>query len=279
MNRKFILTDEVKIHNYVTLHRIQAVRSFGDVSEGELGGWVEREENLSHIGNCWVYDEAIVFDYARVEDNACIRDHAELFGHAILSHECQILDEAIVFGEAMVYDRAVIKEMAHVSDHATVYEDSIIFGSAKICGYASIHGRAKVYDQAVAYGNAVICEASRVCENSQIYGKAYLGGSGIVHGDAFVYGAAYLFGEYNIKDSFDVLQLGPVKNKWLENKIPGYCYDFFTIYFSGGKVSAHFKNKLLPVDSWIEIADQVFDSVDEVRELLQATAKLLICNR
>lgn len=35
------------------LFRIKALVSFGDVSAGELGGFVEKEENLSNNGNAW----------------------------------------------------------------------------------------------------------------------------------------------------------------------------------------------------------------------------------
>jgi hypothetical protein len=42
------------------LFRIKALVSFGDVSAGELGGFVEKEENLSNNGNAWVSGNALV---------------------------------------------------------------------------------------------------------------------------------------------------------------------------------------------------------------------------
>ena len=33
--------------------RIKALRSFMNVSKGDVGGFVEKEENLSHEGDCW----------------------------------------------------------------------------------------------------------------------------------------------------------------------------------------------------------------------------------
>ena len=42
------------------LFRIKALVSFGDVSAGELGGFVEKEENLSNNGNAWVSGNARV---------------------------------------------------------------------------------------------------------------------------------------------------------------------------------------------------------------------------
>ena len=72
--RKYVLTDETMKHLCYTLHRIKAVRSFGNVQEGKLGGWVESEENLSQEGNCWVYGdedaEELAPDAGRVEELA-----------------------------------------------------------------------------------------------------------------------------------------------------------------------------------------------------------------
>lgn len=53
--KKFILTDETIEMFGVTLHRIKAVRSFGNVKEGDLGGFVEKEENLSQDFEACVY--------------------------------------------------------------------------------------------------------------------------------------------------------------------------------------------------------------------------------
>ena len=53
-----------------TLHRIKAIRNFGYVKAGALGGFIEKEENLSHEGNCWVYNDAKVYGDAEVCGNA-----------------------------------------------------------------------------------------------------------------------------------------------------------------------------------------------------------------
>ena len=46
--KKFEFTDETKQNEGgITLHRIRAIRDFGDVKAGDLGGWIEREGNLS----------------------------------------------------------------------------------------------------------------------------------------------------------------------------------------------------------------------------------------
>ena len=55
---KFELTKETKVEFGVTLHRIKALKDFGDVEKGELGGWIEKEENLDKYGNAWVSGDA-----------------------------------------------------------------------------------------------------------------------------------------------------------------------------------------------------------------------------
>ena len=51
MEKKYILTDEIRAFYGKILHRIQAVRDFDNVKTGDLGGWIEKEENLSHGGH------------------------------------------------------------------------------------------------------------------------------------------------------------------------------------------------------------------------------------
>ena len=48
------------------------MRDFGDVQKGDLGGWVESEENLSHDGDCWISGNGRVSGDGRVSSNARI---------------------------------------------------------------------------------------------------------------------------------------------------------------------------------------------------------------
>ena len=67
---KYELTKETKVWEGRTLYRIRALRSFGVVSAGDLGGYVESEENLSHEGEAWVSGAARVCDKAVVSGAA-----------------------------------------------------------------------------------------------------------------------------------------------------------------------------------------------------------------
>lgn len=49
--KKFELPTNTKMFFGRNLFQIKALVSFGDVKEGELGGFVEKEENLDHDGD------------------------------------------------------------------------------------------------------------------------------------------------------------------------------------------------------------------------------------
>ena len=68
--KKFKLTSEFIVDiSGVKLFRIKALIEFGNVKAGDLGGYIEKEENLSHMGNAGVSGNARVSGYARVSGN------------------------------------------------------------------------------------------------------------------------------------------------------------------------------------------------------------------
>jgi len=72
---KYKITQKQKTVNGVTLYQIQALKDFGNVGKGELGGWIEKEQNLSQSGDAWVSDNAVVYDNAKVYGNAVVRGY------------------------------------------------------------------------------------------------------------------------------------------------------------------------------------------------------------
>ena len=93
-----ILRDDYIVFGTEKFYRIQAVKSFGNnVKKSDLGGYIQKEENLSQDGNCWVYGNAQVYGDAHVWENARVYDNARVYG------------DAQVYGEAQVYGNAYIK--------------------------------------------------------------------------------------------------------------------------------------------------------------------------
>lgn len=92
--KKFELTADRIKSNGVTLHRIKALIDFGDVKAGELGGYVEKETNLSQYGDAWVYRHAQVFGNAWVRDNACVCGNGIVYGNAWMCSNAQVSSDA-----------------------------------------------------------------------------------------------------------------------------------------------------------------------------------------
>ena len=53
--KKYELTTKTIVKFGVNLFQIRALVSFGDVDAGDIGGWVEKDGNLSHKGDAWLY--------------------------------------------------------------------------------------------------------------------------------------------------------------------------------------------------------------------------------
>ena len=101
--KKYEFTGETMEVNGSTLNRIVAVRDFADVKAGDKGGWIEREDNLSHYGNAWVYNEAKVSGEARVIGNAKVSGNAEVCGDALVYGNDWVIGHAEVSGDAKIY--------------------------------------------------------------------------------------------------------------------------------------------------------------------------------
>ena len=138
---KYELTDETKIFFGRTLHRIKATKDFEDVRAGELGGWIEKEENLSQDGNCWVDGNAWVSGNASVWGNARVGGSALVGGSAQVSGSAQVGGSALVGGSAQVGGNARVSDSARVGGNAWVGGNARVWGSAWVSGNASVWGK------------------------------------------------------------------------------------------------------------------------------------------
>lgn len=81
-----------------TLHRIKALKDipFTHVKAGQTGGWVETEENLSQIGSCWLYNNAIACQQSRIYGDVAVHDWVIVEGHARLSGQGDIRGDLVI---------------------------------------------------------------------------------------------------------------------------------------------------------------------------------------
>ena len=122
IQKKYRFTEEtMEIRGHI-IHRIKAVKDFGYIKKGSLGGWIEKEENLSHDDNCWVDNNAKIFGNAKVSENARIFGDALVYGNAKIS------------GNAIIGDNAKISGNAKLFDNAIVYYNAVVYGNSIVCG-------------------------------------------------------------------------------------------------------------------------------------------------
>lgn len=161
MEKKFELTDETKCFGDILVHRIRALKDFNDVEKGDLGGFVEKEKNLSHEGSCWIYDDASVLGSARIMNSTMIKENALVKNNAIVDMNALIRGRALIGGDAIVsgndeYDGigVVIEGFANISDRATIKGKITIGGRVRVDGNAHIilHESYGIIDQGEHFG-------------------------------------------------------------------------------------------------------------------------------
>ncbi len=119
--KKYSLTTNTKVWCGITLFQIKAEISFGSVVKGELGGYIEKEENLSQVyGNAWVYGNARVYGNAQVYGDAQVSGDARVYGNARVSGDAWVYGNAQVYGDARVSGNAQVYGNARVSGDAWV---------------------------------------------------------------------------------------------------------------------------------------------------------------
>ena len=74
--KKYKLTDESIEVLGVKLFRIVSLTEFGNIKKGEKGGFIEKETNLEHDGDAWVYGDARVS--VRADFSAKIKTSCEI---------------------------------------------------------------------------------------------------------------------------------------------------------------------------------------------------------
>ena len=142
--KKYEFTNETMNYFGRTLYRIRALIEIRDdksnilVRPGDLGGWVEHEDILSHESAAWIYGNAMVCDNTRVCNYAVVCDNAKVFGNAEVFGNAKVCDNALVSDNAKVYGDARVRDNAEVYGDAMVCDDAKVYGDAEVCDNAEI---------------------------------------------------------------------------------------------------------------------------------------------
>jgi len=130
------------IKNDFNMYRIKAlidIPRYG-VMEGDIGGVIQGERNLSQKGDCWIERRCLVHQDARVEGNALVRGQSSIRGNALICgnstvDSCNVNGDAIVDGNAVVtgcniHGSSFICDNTRIQN--TVFVDCVLKGQTQI---------------------------------------------------------------------------------------------------------------------------------------------------
>jgi hypothetical protein len=141
-----------------TLYRIRALKDFGKVKAGNLGGFVGSERNLSQDGDCWVADEGQVYDEAVVSDDAFVYGRGRVYDHGRVGDRGQVLGNGEVF------------------EHGWVFKNGLVFDNAKVFGAAQVRDNGLAYGDSEIFDNVRIVNCGEVCDHARIGGRTVIDG-------------------------------------------------------------------------------------------------------
>lgn len=128
-----LFKDDYKIINGVTVYRIKALIDFDNIKAGELGGYIEKEDNLkvyysvldpgwysyyaenNNVRASWIYDNACVYGDSVVYLGGRVK------GNSVICNS-HILDDSTVDGDCSIFN-------SKVSYKSTIVGDSFISNS------------------------------------------------------------------------------------------------------------------------------------------------------
>ena len=304
--KKYEFTGETKKVGDITVRRIRLLVDIEydemaarpKFKAGTIGGWIEREENLSHAGKCFVADDACVYDHAVVKDDALVADHAQVFRFATVNLQAFVTDHATVCGFAVVTDHAcvcgnaIVNEYATVKDSASIIDHAVAGGSCRVDNNATMSGYSRASGQAKIGGCARLSDFASVTERAIVSGLARMSGRSCARGKCTVTGKSVLQHNCVVTDYAKVMTTAHVCNSAViggravvggDACIAGNAYigadaditsndDYFTFKVPGE--SAMTLTYIPSVNSLFDEKGIRYEDLDDVRKAYQATPLL-----
>lgn len=200
--RKYSVTNiEFELPNGKKLTRIKAVRDFGHVRAGTVGGFIEDTKNLSQSGLCWIGGDAVAYGDAHVTDDALldgfamICDRVSLTGASHVGGSARLMEQVFVAGHAQILNATCLAGCATVLGDARLLCQPFYSRSGKtvlpnlcdnvrVSGYALLEGRVSLRDEAEVCDFAHLRGLARMFEKSRATGSALIEGRAVLSGRA-----------------------------------------------------------------------------------------------
>lgn len=226
-NKKYRLTSYSKVIDGHMLFRIRALKSFGGIKAGDLGGYVESENNLSQYKTCWIDMASAVYESARVCDNATI-SHSVMYGDSMALDSAQVKyttmkDKSSIRGTSMAYN-AFIKSDSKIEGACTVrghlafkgiIRDNVRIESPnvlvrgtdiEISGYAILKDSVRIEERAKVRGYVTLTDNVTITGFAEINGDkngrgVRISDDVVISGKSRVWNNADISGKCSVTDS------------------------------------------------------------------------------
>lgn len=216
MENRYGLTNHTIVHRGKTLYQICSLKDQLYAKAGQLGGYIESEDNLPQDGTGWVLDDAKVYGQAVIHDGSQIRHLAEVYGQA------QVYG-SYVGGEALVWDDAQIRESSVLDSWIlkdAVIDNSMVHAGSVVTGDSSVKESVVVDGSIVESGDyfGAIIQGSHLA-NQVAYGCRY---DHCERRDKEEHNGGVVYGSAPILTPEQYLKLNqPVSKEMLKSKISG----------------------------------------------------------
>lgn len=166
--KKYSFTGDTMYFEGTQLKRIYYVKDIPPyVKKGELGGWIESEDNLSHDGYCLALQNSKIFGNAKVIENAKIIEDSILKDNAILKGESLQTDGSVVGADTIVDGGVVILGSSIVHFFKTNPSNNPHISGSSIISYSAIEATGIILDTSVHKSN--LTGAFNLIDADEIY--------------------------------------------------------------------------------------------------------------
>ena len=194
-----LVMDDVYYLKNTHLFRIRALRDFGDVKKGDLGGYVQSERNLSHSGDCWLYNYSKCYNNGRVTKNAKLLGRSEVKEYATATDNVVMMDYSTAQGDAYLGGSVIMRNWAVAGENCRVTENATLAQHSVTGGHTTITGKPYIGGYTYARGNI------EISGEGTILGGPYIQGSVKISGSYHIFGKFTLSGQAKITKDSDLM--------------------------------------------------------------------------
>lgn len=189
MNKRYELTNmKVVNKNYGTTYHLTQIRALVDmpthnVKAGDLGGFIEKEENLPMNADSWispgatVCGDAILGDSSRAEKAAFITGNAQITGTSVISGRALIGGSALVFNSIIKTDveisgEAIVRN-SKIGGNTQINKKAFIENSHIVTTNVLISGNVQVKDSKIRLAESLFDDNAKVIDSTIGSGQRY----------------------------------------------------------------------------------------------------------